>query len=81
MAEYLLTIDDMSCSHCVSAVTKALAGVPGLNVRTVALGSARVEGDAASIAAAVAALDRIGFPSRADLSFVPWPSEPRTPDR
>ncbi len=81
MAEYLLTIDDMSCSHCVAAVTKALGGVHGLKVKGVALGSARVEGDSAAVAAAVAALDQIGFPSRADRGFEPTPTEPHTPER
>lgn len=79
MNEHILQIDDMSCSHCVSAVTKALASVPGLRVLGVALGSARVEGEAAAIVAAIGALDRVGFPARAQIAFTPRPTEPRTP--
>jgi copper chaperone len=40
-----LTIEGMSCGHCVGRVTKALSGVPGLNVEDVTVGSARVSFD------------------------------------
>ncbi len=79
MGEHVLQIDDMSCSHCVDAVTKALATVPGLRVLGVAIGNARVEGETTAVARAVAALDRVGFPARAHLAFAPKPVEPRSP--
>ena len=37
-----LAIGGMSCGHCVAAVTEALAGLPGVEVRQVAVGSASV---------------------------------------
>ena len=37
-----LAISGMSCGHCVAAVKSALAAVPGLSVRDVAVGSATV---------------------------------------
>jgi copper chaperone len=44
-----LTIQGMTCQHCVKAVTEALSGVPGVRGASVDLqgGTARVEGDAA----------------------------------
>lgn len=81
MAEHVLEIDDMSCSHCVNAVTKALASVPGVKVLGVALGSARIDAEPAAVPHAVSALDRVGFPARAHRGFTPTPPQPRTPER
>ena len=57
-----LTIDGMSCGHCVRAVRDALTAVPGADVEAVAVGEARVrvQGDAAR-EAAVAAVEAEGF--------------------
>jgi len=61
-----LAIDGMTCGHCVQAVTKALSGVPGVRVKSVAVGSAEIEGEDGSAAGrAVAALDEAGYPARA----------------
>lgn len=40
-----LKIDGMSCQHCVHAVERTLAGVPGTRVERVELGAAWVGGD------------------------------------
>jgi copper chaperone len=57
-----LQIDDMSCGHCVKAVTEALASVPGVKTQEVAVGSARIEAtDAAAVALAVSAVGEAGF--------------------
>ncbi|HKG90998.1 MAG TPA: cation transporter [Gemmatimonadaceae bacterium] len=40
-----LTIDGMSCDHCVVAVRKALASVPGVRIERVDVGSATVAYD------------------------------------
>lgn len=40
-----LTIDGMSCAHCVRAVEQALSSVPGVTVEEVVVGSARVSYD------------------------------------
>ena len=37
-----LYIDGMSCSHCIRAVTEALARMPSVQVHEVTVGSARV---------------------------------------
>ncbi len=60
MAEIELSIEGMSCQHCVMAVRKGLAAVGGVEVREVRIGSARVaydetKVDAARIEAAVTA--------------------------
>ncbi|MDB4880432.1 MAG: Heavy metal transport/detoxification protein [Gemmatimonadetes bacterium] len=40
-----LTIDGMTCQHCVRAVDEALRRTPGVEVVTVAIGSADVRYD------------------------------------
>lgn len=47
-----LTIDGMSCDHCVKAVRSALEGVPGAEVEKVEIGSATVTHDGTRIPAA-----------------------------
>lgn len=48
MADLALAIDGMSCSHCLNAVNRALATVPGVRIKSVAIGRAQVEFDPAS---------------------------------
>lgn len=63
--QYTLAIDGMTCGHCVRAVSATLGNVPGVAVRSVALGSADIEApDGLTVAAAIAALDEVGYPSR-----------------
>jgi copper chaperone len=59
----VLSIEGMHCEACVRRVTNALAGVKGVQVGAVRVGSAKVEFDpaAASPEAIAAAVDRIGF--------------------
>jgi copper chaperone len=45
MVERELSIEGMSCQHCVMAVRKGLAAVDGVEVREVRIGSARVAYD------------------------------------
>ena len=60
-----LRIDGMSCDHCVKRVTQALARVTGATVREVRMGQATIEHTAAEVsAAAVQALDEVGYPAR-----------------
>lgn len=62
---YTLAIDDMSCGHCVRAVSGALGRVPGVTVRSVAVGNAEIEApDGLSVAAALAAVEEAGYPVR-----------------
>ena len=61
-----LSIDGMTCGHCVQAVTKALSAVPGVKVKSVAVGSAVIEAnDGLAVGKAVAALEEAGYPARA----------------
>jgi len=63
--EKTLTIDGMSCGHCVARVKKALEGVPNLSVVTVDVGRAKVTtvpaGLESAIEAAIRALDEAGY--------------------
>jgi len=42
MNEYTIQIEGMSCQHCVASVRKALAQLPGVEVRSVDIGTAVV---------------------------------------
>ena len=42
MTKLELEIEGMSCSHCVAAVSEALAELPGVNVDQVRIGGAQV---------------------------------------
>ncbi|HEX5581723.1 MAG TPA: heavy-metal-associated domain-containing protein [Gemmatimonadaceae bacterium] len=63
MSRTTLKIDGMSCGHCVSAVKKALEGLDGVAVESVAVGSATVEYDpaVASPEAIVEAVNDAGY--------------------
>ncbi len=50
MKELILRIDGMSCGHCVGQVTKALAQLEGVVVKTVKVGEALVAYDPREIA-------------------------------
>jgi copper chaperone CopZ len=43
-----LTIDGMSCGHCLNRVQKALATIPGIQVTSVQIGRATLEYDPAT---------------------------------
>jgi len=62
MESKTITISGMSCGHCVTAVRKALAVVPGVAVQDVQIGSATLELEsAAALAAAESAIDEAGY--------------------
>ena len=58
-----LTIDGMSCNHCVSSVTKALSETEGVKVESVEMGTAKVTYDTAKTPRAklVEAIEDVGF--------------------
>ncbi|MBL8886472.1 MAG: heavy-metal-associated domain-containing protein [Phycisphaerales bacterium] len=61
-----LNVDGMSFGHCVQAVTKALAAVPGIRVKSVEVGSAVIETpDGGTTGKAIAALEEAGYPAKA----------------
>lgn len=61
-------IEGMSCGHCVSRVTSVLKGLPGVEVVSVAVGSADVQLDPTktSAGAVAAAVTSAGYPTTAD---------------
>ena len=66
MTRITMSIDGMTCGHCVGAVTRTLASLDGVQAEQVAVGTAVVTYDPARIA-----VDRIlkavtdeGYPAR-----------------
>ena len=58
MRDLTLHIENMSCGHCLNAVNRALAAVPGVEIGAVRIGRAELRyderaADPAGIAAAV----------------------------
>lgn len=70
MASLKLHIEGMSCGHCLNAVNKALASLPGLTVRQVAIGRAELDFDSGvvSVDQIVAAVCDAGYPATASAS-------------
>jgi len=63
---YRLSLEHMSCDHCVRRVGKALGAVPGVRVGEVSVGAATVDAaDDAALAAALAAVAEAGYPAKA----------------
>jgi copper chaperone CopZ len=61
-----LAIGGMSCGHCVAAVRTALADLPGVEIRRVAVGAASVAIDPTltSVDALISAVDEAGYEAR-----------------
>lgn len=51
MERTTLSIDGMSCGHCVAHVRKALAAIPQLHVDNVDIGAASIHYDAGAVSA------------------------------
>jgi len=62
-----LTIDGMSCQHCVMRVNKTLSGIAGVEVEQVTIGGASLRIDPARVdlARITAALADAGYEARA----------------
>jgi copper chaperone len=52
MDRITMKIDGMSCGHCVASVDKALKKLEGVNVESVAIGSATVSYDPTAVSEA-----------------------------
>lgn len=68
MPPLTLHIEGMSCGHCLNAVNKALAGIPGVETISVRIGRAdlrydEAQSDPASIAKAVSTAGYSATPS------------------
>jgi copper chaperone CopZ len=64
MQTLALSIQGMTCNHCVASVREALAAVPGVVVRDVRIGAATVDvaaQDGPTAAAALAAVEEAGY--------------------
>ncbi len=68
MTSLTLRINGMSCEHCVEAVRRALASLPGVQVEAVQIGQARVRFDetATNPTALAAAVSDAGYSLRPD---------------
>jgi len=70
-----LDIRGMSCGHCVGAVERALSAVPGVQVRDVAIGAARIALEPGTSAdQAVAAVRDAGYDARVADAPAPAPA-------
>ena len=65
MQKIHLNVEGMSCGHCVSHVRNALAGLPGVRVTGVQIGSAEAEIDPTRIdsLALAQAVSDAGYPA------------------
>lgn len=63
MKSHELTIEGMSCNHCVMHVKKELSKVSGLVIEDVQIGKARVQYDEASVSSQLIAqaIDDAGY--------------------
>jgi len=66
MRDLTLNIDGMSCGHCLNAVNRALAELPGVEVRSVKIGRADVRYDEHAVepSSIEAAITGAGYPAR-----------------
>lgn len=65
MRPLILSIDGMSCHHCLNSVNKALAQLPGVSLQSVRIGRAELTYDESMIQAEaiVAAVTGAGYPA------------------
>jgi copper chaperone CopZ len=63
MSDITLPISGMSCGHCLNAVSKALAAVPGVEIKSIQLGRAelRVADQAETADRARSAVEAAGY--------------------
>lgn len=65
MEPLVLSIEGMSCGHCLNAVSRALSETPGVTIKSVRIGRAELDFDPATVDAAkiVAAVGTAGYPA------------------
>ncbi len=69
-----ITIDGMSCGHCVANITNALKAVTGVVINRVTVGSASVAvSDPKAAIAAISAIQAAGYTVRASESAATTP--------
>jgi copper chaperone len=72
LAEFTLKIDGMHCGSCIKRVSHALAATPGLVVKQVGLGAARLSSDQEPppLGLAIAAIAKAGYTAYLESSTV-----------
>ncbi len=70
MKDVTLHIEGMSCGHCLNAVNRALASVPGVEIQSVQMGRATVRYDETQTTPAqlTAAVSEAGYRATASRS-------------
>lgn len=65
MKETVLNISGMSCGHCLNTVNKTLAGLAGVEARSVKMGQADIAFDESrtTLDAICGALNEVGYPA------------------
>ena len=65
MRPLILSIEGMSCHHCLNSVNKALSQLPGVSLQSVRIGRAELTYDESMIQAEaiVAAVTGAGYPA------------------
>ena len=63
MAEFTLKIDGMHCGACIRRVNQALAAVPGIEIKEIRVGAARLSSTqgSAPVDLAIAAVAKAGY--------------------
>jgi len=51
MKDLSISIEGMSCSHCLNAINQTLHGMPGVEIKSIQMGRAEVRYDEAQIGA------------------------------
>ena len=72
LAEFTLKIEGMHCGSCVRRVSQALAGTPGIVVKQVGLGAARLtsDEDPPPLGLAIAAIAKAGYTAYLESNIV-----------
>ena len=81
MVQATLSIEGMSCGHCIGQVKSALQGLPGVTVENVSVGSAQVAYDAAKVGpdALAKAVSEAGYDAKVAATNGAAPSGAPTP--
>jgi copper chaperone len=67
MRDLTLRIEGMSCGHCVGAVSRALAALPGVEIRSLGIGRVDLGYDESAVEPSTieAAVTDAGYPAKA----------------
>ncbi len=82
MTSLTLSIDGMTCGHCVANVRRALEALPNVNVQDVQIGSAQLhvaDTTPATIRPILAALTDAGYPGSVQTPRATAPQAPQAP--